>query len=489
MNVSRRLQMNWKNYNYKTEGGHAILLEYQGEESCVKLPEEINGFPVTELSGDAFFMTVVERLVIPSTITEIVHPFELGSFFIQIAQENPVYHTDGYGLYEQRGEEKILTAVCRREEREDYEVEAGTTVIGMHAFEGQEKLKTVYLPDGVCKIQEAAFGECLSLQKIQIPEGVTEIAEDAFHRCVSLRTVHLPASLKILGKRALTDTFGWSDQLNGIQKITVADANPIFHADSEAFYEGDTLVKYFGQGERFFVPEGTKIIGASAFRRSRLQYIRIPDSVQEVQKEAFRECTRIRQIEIQGDDTLLYIPQIPVYRKDEVLSCFRQADAVVKKQSWRTDPIYSNRFAKQYLSEYGGEGNLEVCEPLENDAATESRIYDYRAYDALVDTYARLDERCHMACFRLSYPIDLSREYKEKYQKMLEKHFSVLLEEIAKQENINFLSELTQIGYFTEHNIDAACEIMNQNHCTKLMGYLMEYKQEHFGMAAFDFSL
>lgn len=481
--------MNWKNYNYKIEDGAAILLEYLGEETCVVLPQEIDGYPVTVLEGDAFFMTVVETVVIPASIRTILHPFELGAYHLEIHPDNPVYQSDGYALYEQQDKGKVLLAACRREEREVYHVQEGTIEIADHAMEGQEALRQVILPDGVLRIGEEAFGECLKLEHIRIPEGLTEIGEDAFHRCVSLEEVDLPASLRCLGVRALTDTFGWSEQLNGIQKIRVADGNPKFFADENAFYEGTMLIKYFGCGEQFQIPSGTEVIGYAAFRRSRLKTIRIPASVREVQRDAFRECSNIQQIELQGEDTILYIPQIPVYRKDEVLSCFHRADQPVKKISWKAEPFYSNRFAEQYLSEYAKEGNLAVCEKTVGEEGAGNRLFDYIAYDALIDTYARLDERCHMAVFRLRCPVDLSEERKAKYQNMLSEHFAELLKEIAKQENIEFLSELAQVGYFTEANIDAACEILNQAQCTKLMSYLMEYKQEHFGMTAFDFSL
>ena len=77
----------------------------------------------------------------------------------------------------------------------------------------------------------------------------------------------LPASLETLGEHALTDTYGWSPSMNGIQYITVQPENPYFYNDAYAFYRrgehGDTLIKYFGKNETWKIPEEVTEVGPS----------------------------------------------------------------------------------------------------------------------------------------------------------------------------------------------------------------------------------
>ena len=47
--------MLWNNYRYKmAEDDTVHILQYQGEELTVKIPEQIDGCPVTEIGREAF---------------------------------------------------------------------------------------------------------------------------------------------------------------------------------------------------------------------------------------------------------------------------------------------------------------------------------------------------------------------------------------------------------------------------------------------------
>ena len=52
------------------------------------------------------------------------------------------------------------------------------------AFEGDETLSRVNIPDGVTHIGDKAFKDCTNLSRIVIPDSVTSIGKNAFYNCI-----------------------------------------------------------------------------------------------------------------------------------------------------------------------------------------------------------------------------------------------------------------------------------------------------------------
>lgn len=72
------------------------------------------------------------------------------------------------------------------------------TEIGSFAFYGCENIKFINMPKSLTDIGVCAFNSCLSLENIKIPEGVTSIKNQTFSKCKSLKKVMLPNSLSII---------------------------------------------------------------------------------------------------------------------------------------------------------------------------------------------------------------------------------------------------------------------------------------------------
>ena len=63
-------------------------------------------------------------------------------------------------------------------------------------------LKEIHIPDSVYRIEQFAFSGCNSLTNVTIPESVTSIGTGAFYQCASLSEVYLPIGLKTLAYSA-----------------------------------------------------------------------------------------------------------------------------------------------------------------------------------------------------------------------------------------------------------------------------------------------
>lgn len=450
---------------------------------CMSLAELILHEGLVEIGKGVLDVTSMTKIHIPSTVKHIARPYELGEFLWDIDERNPFYHTDGYGLYYIREHNgyKVLAAIQKQDERAEYEVEKGTTEIGCNAFEGQMHLQKVILPETVAVVGEEAFESCQNLKEITLPEGLREIRADVFRHCVKLNELRLPSSLQLLGERAVTDTFGWSDRMNGITRITVAEGNPVFEADENALYRKEedasvTLIKYFGREREFEIPEKVSRVGESAFRRANVRNLVIPQSVAEIGGDAFRECKNLESIYIGADQVPLYVPRTPIYRKDEVAA-----------------PLYHKNEAAASLYR-----KKRSCGDIREDAARnvgndrEKRPlsgYDYSKYDGLIKTWSQILERCRMACFRLKYPLELDSETRSEYREMILDHMTEVLVDISDREDTGYLADLANAGIFTAENVDVAIDVVSRCRKAKLTGYLMDYKQEHLGLSEFDFDL
>ena len=79
------------------------------------------------------------------------------------------------------------------------------TGIGAHAFENQQDITAIVIPESVTTIGAYAFFRCSQLQSIQIPQGVTEISTGMLGGCSSLTCVSLPEGITSLSDRAFAD--------------------------------------------------------------------------------------------------------------------------------------------------------------------------------------------------------------------------------------------------------------------------------------------
>ena len=73
----------------------------------------------------------------------------------------------------------------------DLLIKAGTTVLADIAFEHEEGLKSITLPEGLTRIGIGTFFGCYNLTEINLPGTVTSVGKYAFRNCESLTTINV----------------------------------------------------------------------------------------------------------------------------------------------------------------------------------------------------------------------------------------------------------------------------------------------------------
>ncbi len=165
-------------------------------------------------------------------------------------------------------------------------------LFGMH-------LKTVTLPATISSIGSSALAGN-DFVTIELPATLTSIGEYAFYDCNSLKIITMPAAVTSLGEYSFASCDSlWSVDLSNSQ---------IKELPAYVFYNDVTLPtigldNLTAIGESAFagcssfsevvIPSGLKTIGASAFLKTALTSIVLPESTSQIGAFAFANCSEL----------------------------------------------------------------------------------------------------------------------------------------------------------------------------------------------------
>ena len=82
------------------------------------------------------------------------------------------------------------------------------TYINSQIFQGNNKLKRVYLPEIIIEIKDRAFSNCVGLESVNIPHNTTYIGECAFEECYSVKEFDIHPEVLSIGKSAFKNCTG-----------------------------------------------------------------------------------------------------------------------------------------------------------------------------------------------------------------------------------------------------------------------------------------
>lgn len=157
--------------------------------------------------------------------------------------------------------------------------------------------KNTIIPNGISKIEIAAFEECYGLKSIVIPNSVTYIGNSAFQECKSLTSISIPNSVMDMGPYTFCECYALEEIVlsNNITKIE----SGLFHS----CYNLSSIV--------------------------------IPSNVTSIDDKAFYYCKNLTQIvcenvfppEIAGENVFYEVDKsIPLYVPAQSVEAYRAAD-------------------------------------------------------------------------------------------------------------------------------------------------------------------
>lgn len=144
-------------------------------------------------------------------------------------------------------------------------------------------IKKVVIENGITKIGNKAFYDCVNLKKVEISDSVTDIGEMAFCFCTELDGVVIPDSVSGIGESAFASC-------TNLKNLTIA--NGVRNIGDFAFYGCISL-------DGVIIPDGVITIGEGAFYSCwSLKSVVIPDGISSIEKETFKDCSGLTSVTI-----------------------------------------------------------------------------------------------------------------------------------------------------------------------------------------------
>ncbi len=296
------------NIVYEKDSNKVILCAPGISEAVIK-----NG--TAEIGSRAFYMTNVNKVHIPASVTKIygdsfsrssnLKVFDVDTKSTSFSSANGIlYNKNKTGVIACGGGIDSVT------------LPNTVTAIGERAFVYNEKLSAITIPSSVKSIAAYAFEDCRNLTSITIPSSVTVIEKRAFDHCDSLKTVKLNAGITTISE-------GVFNYCKSLQSINIPSS--VTSIGSGAFSSCKSL-------QSVNIPSSVTTIENRAFREcTSLQSINIPSSVTTIERDAFINCTSLKSLTVPKSVTTIGDSAIGYNGKNKIegftLYCYKGSAA------------------------------------------------------------------------------------------------------------------------------------------------------------------
>ena len=268
--------------------------------------------------------------------------------------------------------------------REDasYEIPDRIQSVGMFAFDGCKRLKSITIPDSVRSIEGDAFSGCSSLRSFTvsgnnpsyrsadgvlfdldmkvlvrypigredaeyiIPKTVEKIESHAFHGCGNLRKVGIPDSVETVGASAF-------EGCTALESIAFPDSVRSLEQDS---FRGCKKLKNIDFGNSEVIIEERAFEDCTA-----LESVKITDSVRQIKDGAFGGCSSIMSFKVSEGNRF--------FRAVDGVLMDGSGERLIQYQAGKTDSAFT--FYRGWIPK----GSLYGCSHLESINVPENHAF------------------------------------------------------------------------------------------------------------------
>ena len=269
-------------YWYSSSYGGYIIEGYDGYDSELIIPEEINGSDVVGIEDEAFYEDEFTYVSIPDTVTFIGDSAFADCYYLERVDMSANIESSGNSAF----------SYCER--LTSIELPSTLKSVGNWAFDGCDSLTTLVLPEGLTTIGWGAFYGVPAFRNLVLPNTVKTIGEYAFARCNNLYSVTIPDSTTMV----YPTSFYGCKILNA---INVSANNKYYKSVGGCLFskDGTRLYTYpiAKTGAYYTVPSTVKTIEVGAFDSARnLVGIVVPWGVTTIGDGAFCDALKLTTV-------------------------------------------------------------------------------------------------------------------------------------------------------------------------------------------------
>ncbi|MCR5847057.1 MAG: leucine-rich repeat protein [Lachnospiraceae bacterium] len=167
-----------------------------------------------------------------------------------------------------------------------------------NAFDNNQNIKSVTVPDTVTSINAGAFANCVNLETVKLSQNLTLLGGCAFAGCTKIKNIYIPKSLVDGGS---------STYYEGPDSPPIYEGGPFagcIGLKNVEFEEGITTVAnhlfYNCEGlESIVIPDTVTKIDFGAFQGcGSLKNVTLPDGLNSIEDRAFYCCESLKSIKI-----------------------------------------------------------------------------------------------------------------------------------------------------------------------------------------------
>ncbi len=267
-----------------SENNEAEIIRYCGSDTSLVVPDTLGGYPVVKLRGWSFSGLEITDLTIGKNLREIGYgalSYCINLKNIIVNSENEYFKFEDGVLYNKDKTKLLLYLLTNAEAH--FEMPDSVTVIGAHAFEGVENLKTITISENVERIERQAFAYSEISGELILPEGLEAIGSEALSS--GFTKIYIPKSVELISKDAISGSLG-------LEEIVVDEENKNYTAVDGVLYNKDKtlLMKYPEEkaAQVFKIPATVTEVNEAAFLgTTNLIKVVIPQSVKVINEGAF----------------------------------------------------------------------------------------------------------------------------------------------------------------------------------------------------------
>lgn len=236
-------------YTYTKFGDGIQITKYNGNETDLVLPREIDGYPVMYLAADWLPEAIAENvtsITLPNTLYMVfdgAFPVMPKLQAVYVEEGNSYFYAENGILFETRNEVTTLFVYPATKTDAHYAIPNGVQIVG--GFWANPYLQTVTVPEGVQTLLFNAFYNCTTLTQIKLPRSLKYIQSYAFNGCTALTTVWFSNSLPNSGGvrispyafnncTALKDVFMPDDTYTFAQNIFPNNENLVLYGNGQS---------------------------------------------------------------------------------------------------------------------------------------------------------------------------------------------------------------------------------------------------------------